>query len=232
MTNDLMEWNWDNPTAKVEAESVRANHALRDYAGMGVGRSLLALYTRYITMTIAYKHADRAPTRVKSVLAGWSAKYHWRDRVARYDELEMIREETIRHSVWDERRKETAERDWEQGEKLRKLGDDILAEAPAFVKTSRKFIKGKDGQPDREIITVGLDAKAMAMIIEIGSHLQQQASGLEIERRSNELAKLSDEEIRAKYSSIIEGFSVTANGDGEAGNSDTRQLPEPQDSGQ
>lgn len=69
-----------DPLALVAGETERANAALRDYAMMGPGRSLLRLAEAYRTRT------GGVPTKQLSTLKAWSARYHWRERCYAVDD--------------------------------------------------------------------------------------------------------------------------------------------------
>lgn len=61
-------------------ETLRAVQACNDYLRMGPGRSLRSLIEEY-----ARDGQTRPPTRNRSTLTNWSARYHWQDRAAVYD---------------------------------------------------------------------------------------------------------------------------------------------------
>lgn len=96
----------------------------------------------------------------------------WEQRAQAYDDhlAELDRER------WEARRRAVRERDWDAGEKLRDLAAQVLAQAPQFVKTTRRILRGHDGAPDREVITLGLDADALIKTLKLASDLQRQAA--------------------------------------------------------
>ena len=91
MTGDAFEWDPGQPLKRGKGESARANAALVDYALMGPGRSLRRLHTRYSKQTANKEQTEKPPTTQWSTLAGWSFRYRWQERVARFDELEADR---------------------------------------------------------------------------------------------------------------------------------------------
>ncbi len=96
----------------------------------------------------------------------------WEQRAQAYDDhlAQLDRER------WEARRRAVRERDWTAGEELRDLAAKVLAQAPQFVKTTRRLLRGHDGAPDREVITLGLDADALLKTLKLASELQRQAA--------------------------------------------------------
>lgn len=100
------EFNNDDPLAIVQGEPEKENKCLNDYALMGVARSWRKLIDRYqqdIALIAKYKAAPLAwdknqpipqqpPTVRQMTMATWSKKFLWQERVARFDELERIKE--------------------------------------------------------------------------------------------------------------------------------------------
>lgn len=81
----------------------------------------------------------------------------------------------------------------------------ILAAAPSYVLSSRRFIpakKDKDGrfiEPEREIITEALDGRLLVQALRAASDLQRRASGLD-ERlflMNIDMTRLTDEQLLA-----------------------------------
>lgn len=182
---------------------MQANAALQDYYRLGPGRSLRALFDKYRNRNGA-DAGLKPPTRRDSTLRQWSADLAWQARVDAQAELDRVAEAAAKAAAlaeeaakWAARRIEVRDRDWSQAERLRELADKIMAEAPKFTKTSRKLIKGRDGEPDREIITIGIDAQTMIKATEAASKLQRLAAEMETEHTLEERTDaMSIDEVR------------------------------------
>jgi len=96
----------------------------------------------------------------------------WEERARAYDD-HLAEQERLK---WEARRREVREADWQAGEALRDLAAQILAQTPQFLRTTRRLVKGKNGQPDREVITIGISADTMVRVLKLASELQQQAA--------------------------------------------------------
>lgn len=114
-------WDWDDPLARMPGETVRANLALRDYARMGPGRSLLRLVERYQSRSLV----ERPPYRSYSSLHRWSRRCGWAERAARFDELQDAALEV----TWQQRRQEEREREWQVASSLLATAERLLDEA-------------------------------------------------------------------------------------------------------
>jgi len=84
----LVVWDASHPLERCQGESRNANAALRDYALMGSGRSLRKLLARYDGRSADDAQTEEPPTRYWSTLSGWSCKFDWVARVARWDEIQ------------------------------------------------------------------------------------------------------------------------------------------------
>lgn len=194
-----------DPLDRRPDETRQANDALLDYYHMGSGRSVRLLCDKYRNQTEICA-GSRPPTRRLSTLLEWSTRHEWQDRIhesVRLDqEAERIaREEALKEEAqkWAKRRLDVREKDWQQAARLRELADKIMDEAPKFLKTTRKYLAGKDGGPDREIVTVAIDAKVMIQALEAASKLQRLAAEMETEHSLSETTDAKDiEEIRQK----------------------------------
>lgn len=174
----------DDPLARQKGESKRANQALRDYAYMGAARSLPKLLSRYRLST------EPQPTKSLPTLKTWSDRLQWQARVNLFDEAERQREE----EEWIERRKQIRQLDFEHGEKLRELFEQVMSDAPNYLKTRRRTQRGSprviaadgrvisEGEPDREYVTIALDVNLMLRAGKLGSELQRLAAEMETER--------------------------------------------------
>ena len=114
----------------------------------------------------------------------WANKYNWLERAAAYDEHLYERDRL----KWEARRQAVKERDYEQGEALRKLADQLLITSHDFIQENRQFIPGENGKPDKEIIRQAIDAPTMLKIIDLASKIQRLATGETTENQSITLA--------------------------------------------
>jgi len=162
---------WDS-LARQAGETPKAHAAFLDYVRMGPGRSLRKLHERYCQQSGNEPATESPPTQRLRTLADWSVRFDWQKRLAAY------KDERDRHDQerWEARRRAVRERDWDAGEELRDLAAQVLAQAPQFVKTTRRLLRGHDGAPDREVITLGLDADALLKTLKLASELQRQAA--------------------------------------------------------
>ncbi len=158
--------------ARRDGESKRAHAAFVDYALMGPGRSLRQLHAKYRERIVSGSSAEKPPTTRLPTLFAWSSKYEWQKRI----EAWTAEQQLLDQALWNGRRHAIREADWEAGEALRGLAADILAQTPQFLKTTRRFVKGTNGAPDREVITVGIDTGAMLKALVQASELQRQAA--------------------------------------------------------
>lgn len=102
-----------------EGESRRAWGALLDYALMPLPRSL----ARLAGGAIKSEQKESGGYRL-GALRKWSAAHDWQGRVGRLDEA-LDRE---RAAVWLQRRADLRERDWLEGETLRRKGLKLLGD--------------------------------------------------------------------------------------------------------
>lgn len=160
--------------AQRDGETKKAHQAFIDYALMGPGRSLRKLCARYRGQAGDEAGTEKPPTRRLTTLGEWSSTYDWQKRIEAWN----TEQQQVDQAQWEERRRAIREADWEAGEALRELAGDILAQAPQFLKTTRRLVKGSKGQPDREVITVGIDIGAMLKALAQASDLQRQAAGM------------------------------------------------------
>jgi len=162
---------WD-ALAPTPGETAKAYAAFLDYVQMGPGRSLKKLCERYRGQTAGEVGVKNPPTQRLATLETWSTRFQWQARLAAYETERQQRA----LAVWEQRQAEVRAADWEAGDALRKLAADILAETPQFLKTTRRMVKGEQGQPVREVITIGLDARLILEALGLASKLQRQAA--------------------------------------------------------
>lgn len=201
----------DNPLARCHGEPRTSNAGLLDYYRMGSGRSIRALATEYRNRN-AINPLSNPPTLRVSTILTWSGRYDWQARIARREELDLAEEKRVKTKaleesakLWAERRLAVRDRDWNQGEAIRNLTDEILARAPEFIKTKQRTITGKNGAPDTVIITRQLDIKLMIDALSTSSKLQRLAAEMETEHSLNENTTPEDlESIRQKRWAAIQ----------------------------
>jgi hypothetical protein len=161
--------------ARLDQESEAAHRAFLDYVHQGTRRSIRQLHTRYVEQTSSSDQAEKPPTTKLSTLFTWSSKHQWQERVAKFEQEWQQRDQAL----WADRRRAVREANWEAGEALRQLANDILRETPQFLKTTRRVVKDGQGQPAKEIITLQIDVQAMLKALEVADKLQSTAAGVE-----------------------------------------------------
>jgi hypothetical protein len=181
-----------HPLDKLPNEGLRANQALRAYALMGPGRSLLKLHKAGQAVT----GTPRLPT-----LEHWSRRWAWQRRVAAWEQLQFEEDER----QWAERRSEIRELGYQKGKALMALVDSVLAEAPKFVRTTRHFDKANQ----REIVTMALDLRVAIRALREADRILRLSAEMETDRQSHEhsgqidllkqldLSTLSDDDLAA-----------------------------------
>lgn len=175
-----MTFDSEAPLTRITGETQRANDALNHYYLMGSGRSFEKLIERYQDVTKS--GLDKPPTKRLNTLKEWSVKFQWQARIAAQKEIEDAR----MLATWEERRLKTREQDWSQSEKLRDIANQILAEAPKFTTAKRQFVPGRDGQPDREIITLALNGQLAIRAIDLAVKLARLAAEMETDKHKVE----------------------------------------------
>jgi hypothetical protein len=152
---------------RLKGEPTKAFEALVDYAKQGrregvakESRSLRDLARDYQNNA---KEGFRVPTRQQTRLQKWSVKWEWQQRVRAWDEA-LIQAEV---DAWVERRQELRREQWEDGERLRKLGREWLTKL-------------------RNIDEKGITAGQVARMLESASELQAAALGKSALEREQE----------------------------------------------
>lgn len=200
---------WD-ALALRDKEPAKAHAAFLDYVRMGAGRSLRKLHESYRQQIDSGSTAEIPPTTRLRTLMEWSTKYAWQDRIKAY----KAERDVLDQDYWEKRQAQVREEGWAAGDKLLALAGQVLEQTPQFLDTKRRVVRGKKGEPDREVITVGIDAKAMLEAFKLAIELRRQAaevkppaqriehSGTVVEMSSAEtesdLAKIVDEIERWK----------------------------------
>ncbi len=87
-------FNIDDPLARIPHESIKANQALRDYAHLGMTRSLSNLIKMYSKrLPDAGGEGSIPPTTHIATVKRWSARHRWVERSQAYDITLMLEEE-------------------------------------------------------------------------------------------------------------------------------------------
>jgi hypothetical protein len=172
---DTLDVSHSEALAVLPGETLRARTAFLDYVRMGSGRSLRKLFDWYHQGQMDGDSAVvEPPTSRLRTLEEWSAKFNWQARIDAYQK-ELERQEQQR---WEERRRHIRESDWDLCERLREHVRQALEQMPQFLKTTRQYVKGRSGEPDREVVTIQQDLGALLKALEVVSKLQRLASDL------------------------------------------------------
>lgn len=161
----------EKPLARLTNEAMKAHAALLDYYQLGDGRSMTKLLERYRDVP------KTSPTRRLPTLKKWSVTHFWQARI----EAQKLLDDAEDARLWAERRQAIREADFAQAEKLRKLANDILDQAPSFIKQKRRRVKGENGEPDQVIVTLELNPRLLIDAAKLASDLGRRAAGMETE---------------------------------------------------
>jgi len=191
----------EHPLDRLPGEPRTANTALRDYYEMGVGRSLRGLVDQYRN-NLQEKTQVNPPSLRLSTVFTWSTKYSWQERVDLMTGVDLkAANEAKRKALeekaqrWVDRQNEVRERDWSQGEQLRELVDKLFEQTPDFITRKQKTIKGKNGEPDRIVITEKINQKLLLDGLLVSSKIQRLAAEMETEHVLDE--STSSEELES-----------------------------------
>jgi hypothetical protein len=158
----------------LDGESLKAHTAFLDYVRMGSGRSLRKLMAWYEDGRQIDGQTTAVPTTRLRTLEQWSSTFTWQTRLETYQKT-LAADEQQR---WEERRRHIRESDWDLCERLREHVRQALEQMPQFLKTTRQYVKGRSGEPDREVVTIQQDLGALLKALEVVSKLQRLASDL------------------------------------------------------
>ncbi len=98
----------------------------------------------------------------------------WEARALAWDDHQAA----LERQRWETRRREVRVADYQAGQELRELVEKVLEQTPQFIKTTRRLVKGQGSQPDREVITLGINLEAAVKALELASKLQRLAAGV------------------------------------------------------
>lgn len=208
-----------SPLDRFRGESKRAHVALLDYVQMGGGRSLRVLLEHYRQQKAAGK---TPPCDRWFTISCWSRTHKWVERAELADRMRRQADER----QWADRRAEIRETDFADARRLRALASEILDNAPKFIKQTKKFIPGHDGSPDREIITVALDANLAIRAIEAASKLARLAAEMETEHQTQDVViGQSMEDVRRKrWEAVAEIMKSIGEDEDAADENDTEET--------
>lgn len=211
-------WNQSAPLERATGESRKANQALRDYAGMGSGRSQRKLIEYYEGQTVSDQLA-KPPTLIYSTLSRWSYQFDWVARVNAWTAIQQEQDEI----EWSERRRQVREDDWKLADRLRGLANEILDAAPTFYRRKSKLEIGEvvNGvRVDTKVITVALDGNLMTRVVKVASELGRLAAEVQppLTRSQNlniDLSQLTTEQLEriAAGEDPIRVIATTGTGD-------------------
>lgn len=149
---------------RLKGETTIAYRAFMDFCRMGASRSIKRLADEYAKQP--------EPMANYASLRTFSSRNKWPERVAQFDK-ELAELETAQ---WVERRAAAREDDWQIGETLRQLAIAIIEQAPQFMRTRHRYIRGKRGEPDREISITSIDLGIALTAAKLASELQRLAA--------------------------------------------------------
>lgn len=127
---------------------------------------------------------------------GWSAKYEWVARAAAY--ADHLAAEN--RALWERRRRELQERDWQQADALRKVVDDAIPGAMQFIR--RKTTVTAAGET---IITLAFDIVGLTLVLEKASKLQRLSTGDSTENINNLSGAALDAAIQRALDEVANG---------------------------
>lgn len=149
-------------------ESAAARYAFQDYCLLGFNRSLQKLLEIYKERST---EGVDVPTLALKTLRHWQTRYDWQRRAGEFD-LEVLKQE---ETNWLERRRKLQEMNWQAGEQLRSLANEMLAVAPKFIKQKQQLIPGTGGEPDKLVITLAMEKEMLLKSLQMAADLQQRA---------------------------------------------------------
>ena len=158
----------NQPWKKLDTESAKAYAAFCSY---------YLLPARDRSLDQAYSVSNRDRTSIKKRASGqwraWSVAHDWVVRSLAYDEHLADQDRLL----WEERRKASREKDWNQAEAMRKIVDDSLPHAERFIRTRRAIVPAQGDTPEREVITMTFNIVALSQVLMNASKLQLLATG-------------------------------------------------------
>jgi hypothetical protein len=156
---------WD----KRDDETALAYNAFTAYYQMPVRERGIDAAWRASAGNARGKRAQIAPRHWYS----WSSAHDWVRRAAAYDQHLAKQDEQL----WEERRRRKKEREWTEAEQIRDVLEEAIPHARQFIRRKTAYVRGEDGQSDREIITVEFDIVGLATVAEKMQKIQSLVLG-------------------------------------------------------
>lgn len=154
---------WD----KLPAETSKAFDAFHAYLLCPKPRSIDAAYFR------AHPQPNNIGKRAAWQWWRWSVAHEWVKRVTAYD-AHLLKQDEL---LWEERRRRKKEREWTEAEQIRDVLEEAIPHARQFIRHKTAYVRGENGAPDREIITVEFDIVGLATVAEKMQRIQNLVLG-------------------------------------------------------
>lgn len=170
---------------RLRGETNKAFTAFADYCELGVQRSIRKLHRHYTQERAS--NASAPPTLSIGTLFDWSKTYDWPRRATLYDHEEFIRRRAAFAEERSQRQRQVEHEQWELGNKMLRMANEVLDEAGRFTTTKRRVIpasrdrQGRITGPEREIITIGIRAADAIRAGGKAVELMRQAAGLPLQ---------------------------------------------------
>jgi hypothetical protein len=155
---------------------------------------------------------DSIGKRASGQWSQWAAAHDWVARAAAYDQ-HLAEQDRL---LWEERRRQVKQADWDDGDALRLLTRDALPHARQFIHQQRTVIPARDGMAEQVIITLSFDVVGLSRVLAEASKLQRLATGDSTDNLQLSGAAL-DTFIAGQLARLVNG---TETGDGGAADDD------------
>lgn len=163
MADEVPKWH------RLENESAKAYDAFCSYYVLPPQHRSIAEAWR---QTAAKARQERVREKPPRHWADWSSAHSWVDRALAHD-VYLAEQDRL---MWEERRRQLREADWNEPQQVRSIVMEALPEASRFVLRSERFVRGADGAPDQLIVTESFNITGLAMVLEKASKLQRLAT--------------------------------------------------------
>jgi len=189
----------ENPLARCDQESQRANTAFRNYVDYGSGRSLTKLAEMYQGWIEGIAGGKTPPTKRIQTLEDWSRLYGWQARLQGWLDGEDRKNRKRLDELRQQRIKQVLEKDFTEGEQLRDQARASLNAMPDFLQDTKKAQTSEreyteDGVRVREItivrtVRMSVSLTQVARTMRAGSEMQRLALGLSTDQVDNDWRK-------------------------------------------
>ena len=191
------------PWERLPQETAKAYAAFQQY--MRLPPRERSIDAAWESATNVQQTDDDKKRRAPRGWGNWSSLFDWRNRALAHDDHLSRLEQAAEDEKWLQRRKESREHDYTQAEILRAVVVDAIPTARGFLRSSRRYVEGEKGEPDREIITVQFDITGLSKVLTEVSRLQRLAVELPTDHTelsgaaldayiANQLARLADDD--------------------------------------